>query len=45
MDSIGGMLKSYWTNSQNHNRKGNDLMVIMGIVLVLMEAIMVCSGM
>ncbi len=28
-----------------HNIKCNDLMVIMGIVLVLMEAIMVSTGM
>ncbi len=28
-----------------HNRKCNDLMVIMGIALVLMEAIMVSTGM
>ncbi len=28
-----------------HNRKCNDLMVIMEIVLVLMETIMVCTGM
>ncbi len=28
-----------------HNRKCNDLMVIMGIVLVLMETIMVFTGM
>ncbi len=28
-----------------HNRKCNDLMVIMGIVLVLMETLMVSTGM
>ncbi len=28
-----------------HNRTCNDVMVIMGIVLVLMETITVCTGM
>ncbi len=37
MDSIGWDVKSYWKNAQKHNRKCNDLMVIMGIALVLMK--------
>ncbi len=35
-------VKSYWTKCPKHNGKCNDLM---GIVLVLMETIMVSTGM
>ncbi len=44
MDSIGGMLNPIG-KMPKHNRKSNDLMVLMGIVLVLMETIMVSTGM
>ncbi len=44
MVSIGGMLNPIGQMSKTQ-KKCNDLMVIMGIVLVLMEAIMVCTGM
>ncbi len=44
MDSIGGMLNPIG-QMPKHNRNVMGLMVIMGIVLVLMETIMVCTGM
>ncbi len=44
MDSIGGML-NHIGKMPKTQYKCNDLMVIMGIVLVLMETIMVSTGM
>ncbi len=38
-------VKSYWNNAQNTIENVMGLMVIMGIVLVLMETIMVSTGM
>ncbi len=45
MDSIGGMLNTIGKIPKNTIKNVMDLMVIMGIVLVLMETIMVCTGM
>ncbi len=45
MDSIDGVLNPIGKNAQNTIENVMGLMVIMGIVLVLMEAIMVSTGM
>ncbi len=45
MGYIGGMLNPIGRNAQNTIENVMGLMVIMGIVLVLMEAIMVSTGM
>ncbi len=45
MDSIGGMLNPIGKNAQNTIENVMGLMVIMGIVLVLMETVMVSTGM
>ncbi len=45
MDYIGGMLNPIGEMSKNTTENVMDLMVLMGIVLVLMETIMVSTGM
>ncbi len=45
MDYIGGMLNPIGEMPKNTTENVMDLMVLMGIVLVLMETIMVSTGM
>ncbi len=45
MDYIGGMLNTIGKMPKNTTEYVMDLMVLMGIVLVLMETIMVYTGM
>ncbi len=45
MEYIGGMLNPIGEMPKNTTENVMDLMVLMGIVLVLMETIMVSTGM